>query len=136
MLDAHHQEEAMANLVDLESIPPFDVWGDAVRARRVQGDKVTLAIVELAPNAVVPEHRHPNEQLGIVIQGSVTFTLDGETRDLAPGGTWRILADRPHVVQAGPEGAVVIDVFSPIRSDWDRFEPLEPRAPVWPNAKT
>jgi len=122
----------MANLVDLESIAPFDVWGDAVRARRVQGDKVTLAIVELAPNAVVPEHRHPNEQLGMVIQGSVTFTLDGETRDLAPGGTWRILADRPHVVQAGPEGAVVIDVFSPIRTDWDQFEPLEPRAPVWP----
>ncbi|HKG56671.1 MAG TPA: cupin domain-containing protein [Candidatus Limnocylindrales bacterium] len=122
----------MANLVDLESIAPFDVWGDAVRARRVQGDKLTLAIVELAPNAVVPEHRHPNEQLGMVIQGSVTFTLDGETRDLAPGGTWRILADRPHVVQAGPEGAVVIDVFSPIRTDWDQFEPLEPRAPVWP----
>jgi quercetin dioxygenase-like cupin family protein len=126
----------MPNLVDLETIPPFDVWGDAVRARRVQGEKVTLAVVELAPNATVPEHRHPNEQLGMVIQGSVTFTLDGETRDLGPGGTWRILGDRPHVVQAGPEGAVVIDVFSPIRSDWDRFEPLPARPPVWPHAKS
>jgi quercetin dioxygenase-like cupin family protein len=122
----------VANLVDLASVPPFDVWGEAVRARRIEGEKVTLAVVELAPNAVVPEHRHPSEQLGMVIQGTVQFTLDGETRDLGPGGAWRILSEKPHEVRAGPEGAVVIDVFSPIRSDWDAYPLLEPRATVWP----
>jgi quercetin dioxygenase-like cupin family protein len=119
------------NLVDLETIQPFDVWGDAVRARKVEGERMTLAIVELAPNALVPEHTHESEQLGIVIEGSMTFTVDGETRQLGPGGTWRILSNRPHVARAGPEGAVVIDVFAPTRSDW-QF-PLRPvRKPVWP----
>jgi quercetin dioxygenase-like cupin family protein len=122
----------VTNFVDLADIAPFDVWGEAVRARRVQGERVTLAVVELAPNAVVPEHRHESEQLGIVIQGGVTFTIDGETRELGPGGTWRILSNKPHVVQAGPNGAIVIDVFSPVRDDWDRYPPLEPRPPVWP----
>jgi quercetin dioxygenase-like cupin family protein len=121
-----------SNLVDLAAIPPFDVWGEAVRARRVQGERLTLAIVELAPNAVVPEHRHDNEQLGMVIVGNVRFTIDGETRDLGPGGTWRILSNRPHTVSVGPEGATVIDVFAPVREDWDRFEPLPPRQPNWP----
>ena len=122
----------MSNLVDLETIQPFDVWGEAVRARKVEGERITLAVVELGPNAMVPEHRHDAEQMGIVIEGSVTFTIDGETRDLEPGGTWRVLSNRPHTVSAGADGAVVIDVFTPIRADWKRYELLAPRPPVWP----
>ena len=125
----------MTNLVDLGTIAPFDVWGEAVRARRVQGERISLAVVELAPNAIVPEHRHDSEQLGMVIEGRVAFTVDGETRELGPGGTWRILSNRPHFVQAGPDGAVVIDVFSPVRDDWDRYPLLEPRPPAWPRGR-
>jgi quercetin dioxygenase-like cupin family protein len=126
---------SMSNLQDLADRPLLEIWGDAVRARRIQGDRITLAIVELAPNAVVPEHRHAAEQLGMVIRGQMHFTVDGETRDLGPGGTWRILGDRPHDVVAGREGAVVIDVFSPIRSDWDEKVVVEPSpAPRWPEA--
>lgn len=121
----------MSNLVDLATIPPFDVWGEDVRARRVQGERLTLAVVELAPNALVPEHRHENEQLGMVIRGSVTFRIEDETRELGPGGTWRILSNRAHEVSAGPDGAVVLDVFSPVRSDWTFPEP-PPRPPAWP----
>ena len=121
----------MSDLVDLSTIAPFDVWGEAVRARKVEGDNITLAVVELAPGCVVPEHRHPQEQLGICITGNVTFTVGHETRELGPGGTWRILSEVPHTVTAGPDGAVVMDVFSPTRSDW-HFPFLDPRPPVWP----
>jgi unsaturated pyranuronate lyase len=123
----------MSNLVDLASIAPLEVWGDAVQARRVQGERITLAVVELAPNALVPEHRHPAEQLGLVIRGSVRFRIDDETRELAPGGTWRIASEHPHEVLAGPDGAVVVDVFNPVRNDWDALRVLDPRAPAWPN---
>lgn len=125
----------MSNLEDLEDQPLLRLWGETVQARRIQGERITLAIVELAPNAVVPEHRHAAEQLGMVITGRMRFTVDGETRDLGPGGTWRILGDRPHDVVAGPEGAVVIDVFSPVRSDWDDRSVVSPApAPRWPDA--
>jgi quercetin dioxygenase-like cupin family protein len=124
----------MSNLENLADLPLLEIWGDAVRARRVEGERITLAIVELAPNAVVPEHRHAAEQLGMVIRGQMHFTVDGETRDLGPGGTWRILGDRPHDVVAGPEGAVVIDVFTPIRSDWADRPVVQPApAPKWPD---
>jgi quercetin dioxygenase-like cupin family protein len=122
----------MANLVDLAAVPSFDVWGDAVRARRIQGERLTLAVVELAPRAVVPEHRHEAEQLGMVIEGTVRFTVDGATRDLGPGGTWRILSNLPHSVVAGPDGATVIDVFNPVRDDWDAYETQEGIPPSWP----
>ena len=127
--------DAMSNFEDLAARPLLEIWGSEVRARRIQGDHITLAIVELAPNAVVAEHRHAAEQLGMVITGEMHFTVDGETRDLGPGGTWRILGDRPHDVVAGPEGAVVIDVFTPVRSDWDDKVVVEPApAPRWPKA--
>jgi quercetin dioxygenase-like cupin family protein len=99
----------------------------------VEGERITLAVVELAPGAIVPEHRHEQEQLGICLQGSLRFRVGETVRELVAGGTWRIDSDDPHEVVAGPEGAVVIDVFAPIRSDWV-FSSLEPRAPRWPPA--
>ena len=124
----------MSNFQNLADLQLLQIWGDTVTARRVQGERITLAIVELEPNAVVAEHRHAAEQLGMVIRGQMHFTVDGETRDLGPGGTWRILGYRPHDVVAGPEGAVVIDVFTPVRSDWDEKRVLGSQAPRWPEA--
>jgi quercetin dioxygenase-like cupin family protein len=125
----------MSNLKDLADFPLLQIWGDTVTARRVEGERITFAVVELAPNAVVPEHRHPHEQLGMVITGRMQFTIEGETRDLGPGGTWRILGDVPHDVVAGPDGAVVIDVFNPVREDWNDRDvaPGDPK-PRWPEA--
>jgi len=123
----------MSHFADLDALPLLQIWGDTVRARRVQGERITLGIVELAPNAIVPEHRHEAEQLGMVIRGAMHFTVAGETRDLGPGGTWRILSNQPHDVQAGPQGAIVIDVFSPPRADWDAL-PIAPTTPPrWPD---
>ncbi|HEU4673841.1 MAG TPA: cupin domain-containing protein [Candidatus Limnocylindrales bacterium] len=124
----------MANLVDISTVAPLEVWGDTVQARRIEGERITLALVELAPNALVPEHRHPAEQLGLVIRGSVHFRIDDEERDLGPGGTWRILSDHPHEVRAGPDGAVVVDVFNPTRADWAALRVLDVRPPAWPAA--
>ena len=121
----------MADLRTLSEIEPIQVW-EGIRARRVEGDQVTLAIVELDPNAVVPEHTHPSEQNGLVITGELRFRIGEEERLLGPGGTWRILGGVPHAATAGPEGAVVIDVFSPIREDWNAFEVLPLAEPRWP----
>jgi quercetin dioxygenase-like cupin family protein len=123
----------LSNLVDFESVPVIDVWGTAVRARRIEGDRITLALVELAPDAVVPGHQHEAEQLGMVVEGSVMFTVGDERRELGPGGTWRIPSDIPHQVTAGPAGATVIDIFAPIRSDWDALPSLPPQPALgWP----
>jgi quercetin dioxygenase-like cupin family protein len=128
----------MTNLADLADLDAIQVW-DGVVARRVEGDRLTVAVVELAPNAIVPEHRHPHEQCGLVIEGEVRFRIGDEERVLGPGGTWRILGDTPHEVVTGPEGAVVIDTFSPRRDDWaDRPAAGSEDAPlplVWPRGR-
>ena len=122
----------MSYLTDIATVPVLDVWGDSVRARRIEGERITFALIELAPDSVVPGHRHENEQLGMVITGSVTFKIGDETRELGPGGTWRIPSDVPHQVTTGPAGAVVIDVFAPIRGDWQALTSHPASAPAWP----
>jgi quercetin dioxygenase-like cupin family protein len=122
----------MTNLADLEAIAPTPIW-DSVAARVVKGERLSLAVVELEPGALVPEHRHPNEQLGLVLQGSLDFRIAEETKRLGPGGTWSIPGDAPHEARAGAEGAVVIDVFAPPRADWEDIELDAPRPPRWPS---
>jgi quercetin dioxygenase-like cupin family protein len=117
---------------DLARIAPLRIW-DGVRARSVEGERITMAVVELDPGAVVPDHRHENEQLGIVLRGSVTFRVGDEQRELGPGGTWCIASDTPHEVVAGTDGAVVIDIFAPVRAEWGALEPEAPAPPRWPD---
>jgi quercetin dioxygenase-like cupin family protein len=100
----------------------------------IVGRNASLAVVDLAPGAIVPEHRHEHEQLGLCIRGSITFTIDGERRELGPGGTWRITSNLPHDAVAGPDGASVVDIFSPVRADWDSLPKSAPRRPRWPEA--
>jgi unsaturated pyranuronate lyase len=89
-------------------------------------------VIELDPDSVVPEHSHDQEQLGMVLAGSVSFRIGDETQDLGPGATWSIPSNSPHEVHVGPDGAVVIDVFAPTRDDWREAPRVDDRAPRWP----
>ena len=122
----------MAPLRDLGELDLQAIW-DGAAARSVHGERLTLAVVELDPGSVVPEHSHDHEQLGIVLRGDVTFRVGDETRALTAGGTWRIPSNVPHEVHVGPQGAVVIDAFAPPRDDWRDRESLT-RSPRWPAA--
>jgi len=111
----------------IDRLDHIRIWG-GVTVQAVEGDRTTLAVVDLEPGANVPEHHHDNEQLGVLIRGAMHFRVGDETRDLAPGDTWRILSDVPHEVTAGPEGALAIECFTPVRGDWATLERDDDRA--------
>ena len=113
----------------LHDIAPQQIWPGLI-GRSLQGDSATLSAIELDPGIDVPEHSHVNEQIGILTGGSLTFRIGDESRDLRPGGAWIILAHVPHSVTAGPNGAMLIEVFVPARDDWADREVLEPRPPA------
>ena len=121
----------MGAFAHARTIPPQRIW-DGVTSRAVHGAEVTLSLIELAPGAIVPEHSHANEQVGILIQGSLSFRIGEERGEVEPGGTWCILAHVPHSVSAGPAGAVVAEVFSPPRRDWEAIEAQAPGPGRWP----
>ena len=128
----------MSAFADVGSLGPQRIW-DGIVGRSVHGDRVTLSVLELDAGAVVPEHSHENEQLGVLVEGAVTFTIGAETRELAPGGTWCIAAHVPHSVVVGPDGALIVEVFAGSRRlARDRAGGAEARAlavdgPAWEN---
>ena len=110
---------------------PQQIW-DGVVSRGVHGENVTVTLLELEAGMVVPEHSHANEQAGVLIGGSVTFTIGDETAEITPGGMWVIPAHVHHSVVTGPEGAVIVEAFAPPREDWAGLQTLEPGAGRWP----
>jgi quercetin dioxygenase-like cupin family protein len=116
---------------DLPEITPYRIW-DGVRGRVVEGEQVTFVVVELDPGAAVPEHAHPNEQVGVLAKGSMRFRIGDEERDLEAGGTWQIPPNVSHEVTAGPDGAIAVELFVPARADWDALEREGASAPLWP----
>ena len=121
----------MDAFADVSSLAPHRIW-DGVLGRVVDGENVTLSVIELDADSVVPEHRHENEQLGVLVAGSLEFRIGEETRKLGPGGLWRIPANVPHEVRVGPDGAVVVETFAPRRADWDALDRVEGSLPRWP----
>jgi quercetin dioxygenase-like cupin family protein len=124
----------MADLYESDALTPMQAW-NGVTVRLLSGERMTMAIAELGPNALVPRHQHDNEQIGTVIQGSARFVTDTESYELHAGGTYRLPGGTPHEVTAGADGAVFVECFSPPRSDWDSLPAAPSDSLRWPTAR-
>ncbi|MGB5196026.1 MAG: cupin domain-containing protein [Candidatus Deferrimicrobium sp.] len=100
-----------------ENIAP-KVLAPGVTARIAAGEKMMFSLVTLAPNAVVPTHTHPHEQMGMLVSGTMEFTIEGETRSLSGNEMYFVPGGAPHAAKAGPGGALALDAFSPPREEY------------------
>lgn len=82
------------------------------------GNQLMLSLVEFEPHAVVELHSHPHEQMGLLLEGELTFTIGDEVQVLQPGQMWRIPGGVPHKAVAGDRPVKALDVFCPIREDY------------------
>jgi len=89
-----------------------------VTAKIVSGEKLMFSLVTLEPGAVVPPHSHPHEQMGMMVSGTMEFTIAGETRILTGNEMYLVPGGVPHAAKAGPGGAVALDAFSPPREEY------------------
>ncbi len=89
-----------------------------VQIRTCAADKMMLSVVEIAPRAIVEEHAHPHEQVGMVLQGRAVFIIGGEEKTLQAGDLYRIPGGVRHQVHALDELVRALDVFNPPRDDY------------------
>jgi quercetin dioxygenase-like cupin family protein len=82
------------------------------------GNEMMLSLVEMEPHAVVEEHSHPHEQMGLMLEGEADFTIGGQQVRIKPGQMWRIPGGVRHKVVAGPRPVRALDVFHPPREDY------------------
>ena len=92
---------------------------ESATRKMIWGENVMVTRWELAPFTVFPTHEHVSEQVTIVLSGSVTLKFQDEgDKVLHEGDMLVIPPSKPHGVAIGPEGAVAMDIFSPIRTDF------------------
>jgi quercetin dioxygenase-like cupin family protein len=89
-----------------------------VRITTCAAEKMMLSYVEIDPGAVVAEHSHPHEQVGMVLEGQATFWIGGEEKVLSKGDRYRIPGNVKHRVTAHSEPVKALDIFYPIREDY------------------
>ena len=89
-----------------------------ISAKIAWGEKLMLSLVTLEPNAVVPEHSHPHEQMGMLVSGTMELAVGGKVVLLSGNEMYLIPGGVAHSAKAGPGGAVALDAFSPPREEY------------------
>lgn len=100
----------------VDKVAPQQV-SDKVTRRLVSGEKLMLAIHEVAGGAVVATHKHESEQILYVLSGTTRFRLGDEEHEMNPGDFVVVPSNAEHSAHALAD-TKVLEVFSPIREDW------------------
>ena len=96
------------------------VLAEGMETRVFPGDQAMISIVRIGPNRVGKLHSHPEEQWGFLLRGTGVRRQGESEVAVKAGDFWRTPGDVPHTFEAGPEGAVVFDVFAPPRDDYKK----------------
>lgn len=99
---------------------PRETVTPAIDRKFVCGERMMLAQVFLKKGAVVPQHKHENEQITWILEGALRFWIgadESEVIDVRAGETLVIPSNVPHKAEA-LEDTLDVDVFNPPRADW------------------
>ena len=89
-----------------------------VAGKPLFGDGAMLNLIEFEPGSVVPLHSHPHEQLGIVLRGMQALVVDGVAHEMSPYEGYVLPGNVEHSAYCGRDGALVLDIFCPVREDY------------------
>ena len=106
-----------ATWVRRSEVPPFSP-APGIQIQPVIGESLMTCWIAMEPGAIVAEHSHANEQLGVVVEGSVSITAAGETRKMVVGDAYVVPSDLAHSAVAGEEGVLLVETFVPIREEY------------------
>ena len=84
--------------------------------RPLFAENVSLNFVTFPPNSGFPSHVHPEEQISIVREGEMEFTVGEQTRRVRPGDVIVMPPNVPHAGRTQGQPCRLIDVFAPARS--------------------
>ena len=97
---------------------PIEHPGEGIERQMVVGQNLMICRFRFTPYLETPQHRHPHEQMSIVVSGCVRFLVEGEERICSPGDVLQFPANCLHGATMMDEEVVLIDVFTPLREDF------------------
>ena len=111
------QKDNFFNLHDLSQGIKREL-SKGMSTRIFPGDQAMVSVVRIEAGARGKTHSHPQEQWGVLLEGSGVRTQGGEKFTVTKGDFWRTPGDVEHTFEAGTEGAIVLDIFAPPREEY------------------
>ena len=96
------------------------VLGEGISTRIFCGEQSMLSIVTIEANAKGKIHSHLEEQWGFLIEGSGVRIQGDEKIPIKKGDFWQTPGGIEHGIIGGPDGAKVLDIFSPPRDEYKK----------------
>ncbi len=81
------------------------------------GQRGLLVRFDLEAGAAIPMHAHPHEQTGYLVSGDLTLVGESGEWTVAPGDSWSLPGRLAHGART-TSGAVAVEVFTPLRSEY------------------
>ena len=103
--------------INIKDFEPIELVPGA-KVRTPYGENIMLSYLEMEEGSVVPTHRHPHEQAGMLLTGKMELTIGDETRVCLPGDMFIIPPNTPHTAKPVDGPATLLDIFSPVREDY------------------
>jgi quercetin dioxygenase-like cupin family protein len=100
--------------VHIDAIAPAELV-PGLEFRPVLGQRAMANFVHFAPGVEAPRHVHEEEQIVIILDGEITFDLDGDVRTMARGDVAVIPPWVPHGAWTTDSSCLEVDVFCPPR---------------------
>ena len=112
-----------------ESLPSISI-ADGVTAKIAWGTGAMMAWLTLEPGAAIPEETLTSERLMVVWEGAVDQLINGSYTTMRAYVHNAVLTSAPHKdlvylpagtkngMKAGPDGATILEIYSPVRSDY------------------
>lgn len=79
----------------ITNLPKAKIPLDGVEGWIAQGEHFQIVFLDIEPTGVLPPHSH-SAQFGIVIEGEMTLTIDGQGKRYYPGDSYYIPAGVEH----------------------------------------
>lgn len=104
--------------VENKNVPLTDLGGGVVRKVLAYSENLMNVELKFEKGAIGAMHKHPHEQIGYIISGSLLYKEEGqEDKVLVTGDTYYVAPNVDHGVVALEE-TMLLDIFTPMRKDF------------------
>lgn len=112
--EALGERGGIGRYVNVDALEPVE-FAPGLGFRPVLGQRAMTNFVSFQPGATAPRHVHEEEQIVIVLDGEMTFDLDGDVRTMRRGDVAVVPAWVPHGAWTTDSHCLEVDVFCPPR---------------------
>jgi quercetin dioxygenase-like cupin family protein len=110
-------EDFRSHVIHYPDLPPVELVKGS-NSRLVAGEQSMISFLKMDANSYFAPHRHPQEQIMIVLDGSCDEIIEGKRYNVKKGDVIILPPNIEHGAYIGSQDVQVIDVFGDVRSDY------------------